>query len=212
MNKDFCESCTSNELTPPCIITKIPSNPDIEDILLRKDFVLVENLICHTYAQIYENNCLKINENCDECGLCLAMCKHLTVAQSLDFSKLEKAIFEDLSKICILLKRFCPSKIIATEVKTKGNSRTKRIDLCISFDKKIYLIKLLKNLDKIPMYSRSFDDVIKIYSDKYKDFSFSKLFLVPESIALKNKNPDLQLITLKDLLKNFGETNGPIIK
>lgn len=212
MDKDFCVSCSSEDFTPPCIITKIPSNPDIEDILLGHDFVLVENFICHTYAQIYEQNCLKINDNCDECGLCLAMCNHLLVAPSIDIHKLEKAIFDDLSKICILLKRFCPSKIIATEVKTKGNSRTKRIDLCVSFENKIYLIKLLKNKDKIPLYSRSFDDVINWYSPKYPNFEFSKYFILPQTKIEQNDNSELNIICLKDLLVLFGEKDVSFIK
>lgn len=212
MDKNFCESCTSDELTPPCIITKIPSNPDIEDILLKRDFILVENFICHTYAQIYEKNCMRINEKCDECGLCLAMCSHLLVSQSIDINKLENAVFDDLSKICILLKRFCPSKIIATEVKTKGNSRTKRIDLCVSFEKKIFLIKMLKNKDKIPLYSRSFDDVINWYSPKYPDFEFDKYFILPQAKIEKNTNSELNIICLKDLLVLFGEKDVSFIK
>ena len=212
MDKDFCSLCNNTEITPPCIITKIPSNPNLEDIILRKRFVLTENLICHTYAQIYENHCLKINEKCDECGLCLAMCNHHSKSPSLDTDKLEKAIFNDLSKICILLTRFCPSKIIATEVQVKGNFRTKRVDLCISDTNKIYLIKFLKTLAKFPFYSRSYDDILTNYSKDYPNVVFKKLFVAPKDILINNENAEQNIIDLKKLLLKFGEKDVAFIK
>lgn len=180
MNKDFCTSCTTDDITPPCVITKIPSNPYIEDILEQKEFVLTENFVCHTYAQIYENGRMYITDKCDECGLCGLICK-TNENFPLDFNVFEKIVFKDIDKICIALKKSFPDKIIATKVQVKGNFRTKRIDLCIFNGNKFFMYKILSNTDKLNFYMRSYKDVIEFYKNKYNKIDFSSCAVIPAS-------------------------------
>ena len=157
MNKLFCNKC--GDTSPMCAIYNIPQNIKIDDLINQIDFFNQECLVCHANAQIIDDE-LVINDKCDDCYLCQFACPEY----ECDFEdekalKLEKIIINDFVKLAILIKSMFPQYVVGTEVHVKGNSRTKRIDVVIVTDTRIILVKVLSNVDKIPLYSRSYEEV-----------------------------------------------------
>ncbi|WP_396276441.1 hypothetical protein [Haloimpatiens lingqiaonensis] len=206
MDKNFCIGCPEVKDMPKCIIQNIPSNSYIEDIIENSELKYSEYFICHKFAQGFENNKLVITPACDDCGLCqIACCKKTPAAiTSLFNRKLESVLFRDLGKASILFQSLFPSAIVASEVQVKGNFRTKRIDLVIFLNKTAYLIKLIKNLEKIPFYSRSYGEVIDTYNKLYPNINFTYGNLIPTS-KLNVKLPfDAQTYDLEQLFIKVG--------
>ena len=154
MDKTFCKKC--GELSPKCAIYKIPQNEKLDDLVNQSEFSNQECLVCHVNAQTIEEG-LIINENCDECCLCQFACPVFSCEwQEEKTLILEKICINDFIKLAILIKSVFPQYLVGTEVHVKGNSRTKRIDVVVVKEDKIFLIKALSNADKIPLYSRSY--------------------------------------------------------
>ncbi len=206
MDKNFCIGCPEVKDIPKCIIQNIPSNSYIEDIITNSKLKCSEYFVCHKFAQSFENHKLVVLTACDECGLCQIACckKNPASVTSLFTKKLEDVLFRDLGKASILFQSLIPSAIVASEVQVKGNFRTKRIDLVIFLNDTAYLIKLIKNLDKIPFYSRSYGEVIDTYKEIYPNINFIYGNLIPAS-KLRIKLPfDAQVYNLEQLYLKVG--------
>lgn len=206
MNKNFCPGCDAHSSIPGCAITLIPSNVYLEDILANKGLQSQESFICHKNAQEINENKMNILSNCNECGLCLLACPYLMQQpkEELFNSNLERVILNDLGKASILFHCLFPDYQVASEVHVKGNFRTKRIDIVIKDDSSVYLIKLLKNTDKVPFYHRSYTEVINQYVAHYHDFTMKSYCLVPTSIKDNVVSGDVELVDIKTLYKTIG--------
>lgn len=166
MEKSFCKNC--EEEIPACAIVKMPSKASIDDLVNGTNIRYQEYLVCHKNAQIFDEG-LKINDLCDECRLCQITCTKIKDKKEyIDYAKLEKLILKNFDKLAILIKTLYPNLIVSQEVQVKGNYRAKRIDICIINQKTVYLIKVLANIDKIPLYSRSYEEVKTYYEHLIK--------------------------------------------
>lgn len=182
MNHDFCTGCNINSNLPSCAVGYAPDNAYIENIINNDILPSAEHFICHKASQDLSGGKLAILDKCDDCCLCNIRCPYSNIDYTTFFSpELENVIFNDLGKACILFQSIFPNSVVAAEVHVKGNFRTKRIDLVIKKDSDIYLIKLLKNTDKIPFYMRSYEEAINQYNITYPDIAFHSLCLVPNA-------------------------------
>lgn len=196
MNKEFCLGCNSGANIPKCAITLISNNAYLEDILSNKKLPTQECLICPENAQEISENGIIITKKCSECTLCMLACPNVNMIFSKDFfpRSLEKAILNDPGKACILFKCLFSKIQVASEVQVQGNFRTKRIDIVIKYDNNVLLVKLLNNIDKVPFYRRSYDEVIFQYEKNYSEINFKFFCLIP-SDKMKNKILDDTSIT-----------------
>lgn len=182
MNPNFCEGCGQSSNLPECAVKLAPNNSYIEDMINGTALSYSENFVCHKAAQDFSDGRLSIQSSCDDCGLCYILCPYVNNDATAFFSgNLEKVLFHDLGKAGILFQSLFPHSLVATKVQVKGNSRTKRIDLVIKIDTAFYLIKLLKNLDKIPFYTRSYNEVMELYSSEYPRYTFKTICLIPRA-------------------------------
>lgn len=179
MNHNFCNGCPPSAGLPKCAIGLAPNNAYIEDIINGSPLFFMENFICHKTAQNIVEGKLKILDQCNDCGLCYITCPYIESDYTTLFSdKLEKVIFNDFGKASILFQVLFPNTVVATQVQVKGNFRTKRIDLVIKKGNEIYFIKLLKTIDKISFYTRSYLEVIQQYKNLFPSYTFKNVCLV----------------------------------
>lgn len=188
---------------PPCLVFKILRSYSIEDLLNKNKFLAVDNLVCHKCAQEIVEDKIVILENCDECMLCKICCPNFLNLRNRISQQTENVVFSNLTSAGIYFTATNPNLIICSEAKAVGNFRTKRIDLFIKKDRTVYLIKVLKNLDKISFYLRSYEDVKKYYSSLFPSYTFKIFCLAPENKAENNRSDDrlVSLSTLTTLLK-----------
>lgn len=206
MNHDFCVGCDSGSGLPVCAIGLAPCNAYIEKIINEEILTEHENLVCHKTSQDISNGKLTILAECDDCGLCMITCPDTDVDYTTIFSpKLEKVIFNDFGKASILFQTIFPDTTVATEVQVKGNFRTKRVDLVIKKGTDIYLIKLLKTMDKAPFYMRSYNEVIANYSASFPAIDFHSLCLVPAAKTNDEIHVDADILDLSALNTLIGE-------
>lgn len=202
MDKTFCKKC--GELSPKCAIYKIPQNEKLDDLVNQSEFSNQECLVCHVNAQTIEEG-LIINENCDECCLCQFACPVFSCEwQEEKTLILEKICINDFIKLAILIKSVFPQYLVGTEVHVKGNSRTKRIDVVVVKEDKIFLIKALSNADKIPLYSRSYYDVKNYYGDAFGR-EIINVCLIPEKKKENATMYEYSFCTLNELMGKLGE-------
>lgn len=201
MNKNFCTNCDDD--IPECAIVKLPQKISIDSLVSATDFTLQEYLVCHKNAQIIDNG-LTIQNSCDECCLCQVTCKKYSLKwHELNINKLEKVIFSSFDKLAILIKGLFPELITACEVQVKGNFRTKRIDVAVRDNNTILLVKVLANPDKVPFYSRSYEEVKNYYYELF-DLDIETVCLVPQDKKEKASGFGYTVITLDELLEKLG--------
>lgn len=180
MNHSFCKGCTPGSDLPECAIGLAPGNAYMEDIINGSKLSRMEHFICHKTAQDFSESKLSISNKCDDCGLCFITCPYTSGDYTTFFtSRLEQVIFNDFGKTSILFQALFPDTTVAAEVQVKGNFRTKRIDLVLKKNTKIYLIKMLKTTTKVPFYTRSYNEVIEQYHDLFPNLNFTNICLVP---------------------------------
>ena len=202
MDKLFCKKC--GELSPKCAIYEIPQNIRIEDLVNQVGFSNQECLVCHVNAQTIEEG-LVINEKCDECCLCQFACPEISCEWHDDNSStLEKICINDFVKLAILIKSIFPNYLVGTEVHVKGNSRTKRIDVVVVKESEIVLIKTLSNIDKIPLYSRSYIDVKNYYGEVFGR-EIKTVCLIPRKKKDNATMFEYPFCTLDELIDELGE-------
>lgn len=202
MNKEFCMKCGKE--VPECAVVKLLRKFSIEDLIDGKNLVYQECLVCHKNAQTIGDKLL-INEKCSECCLCQLTCPkvqknwNLTVCESL-----EPIVLKHYEKLAILIKALYPKKVIGSEVQVKGNYRAKRIDVVVKTKDIVYLIKVLPNIDKVPLYSRSYEEV-KQYYDKIMDIKIITRCLVPKHKKEQALALGYLVVTLDELINELGE-------
>lgn len=206
MKYNFCQGCPEIENIPLCAINYIPYNPRLEEIINDVDLNYTEVFVCHKNAQEINDNILNVKQNCDACGLCMVACTKYKIDnyKLLLTPNMEKVIFNDLPKASVLFQTLFPNTVVATEVQVKGNFRTKRIDLVIKNNSSVLLIKLLKNLDKAPYYSRSYNDVINYYRELYPNLSISSACLVPSIKSCASMPNEIVLYDINSLYHLLG--------
>ncbi len=201
MDKEFCKKC--GKPTPECAIFKLPQNIKFEELIKGSSLNYQECLVCHKNAQSITDK-LEINKMCDECGLCQFACPAIINEWNNEISRaIETIIIKDFVKLAILLKSLFPKSVVGTEVHVKGNFRTKRIDVVVIQEKRIVFIKVLANIDKIPLYSRSYEDVKEFY-EKEIQREIIPICLIPEnkkSIANKFEHRFCTLMELIEYLE-----------
>lgn len=189
IDPSFCQGCPDKNIEnlPNCIITEILQGCSLQD-LISNSGSLSENLVCPKAAQDFNDGKLTINSSCSGCELCKICCNKITSHDAYN-QKLEKLLLSDLSKLNIFFKHTFKSYSVGSEIQVSGNSRTKRIDLVLIKDNHIFLVKTLKDTDKINFYSRSYSDAIDSLKDS-SSYSFEKIILIPANAdILKNKEP-----------------------
>lgn len=197
MKKDFCMTC--GESAPECAIVKLPQKASIDAIVNGENLLDEECLVCHKNAQTLTDQ-LSINETCDECFLCQATCPAIKIEwDKTKCDHFEPVVFERFDKLAILVKALYPQMTAACEVQVKGNCRTKRIDVVINREKQIYLIKVLSNIDKIPVYSRSYEEVKQYYDEKL-DADIKTMCLVPKKKKEQAVKFGYPVVILEELL------------
>ncbi len=211
MLKQSC-SCIYNSKNPRCAIYEIISQPNLEDILINKTINKTPFPVCHQNSIKITQAAIKIQENCNNCQLCQIAC-HQRIIPNLDYSILEKSIGNNLNRINILLSSISKNIIVASEVKSKGNYRNKRIDLLIKNRETVLLLKVLEHQDKYNYYSRSYHEIITEYQLKYPNILFIFKALIPTSNIIKAQNNKLDFITLEEIVDYItGVRNGSFTK
>ena len=203
--KIICNTtCRTTEL-PKCVVQDIYDSIALEDILYNQCTKITKVFVCPKNALKVIDSKVFADDLCDNCSLCKFTCKK----QFVEFKKLEKTLFRDLSKLNIFLKSLATNITIASAVKVPGNSRNKRLDIVIKKNNKIYFMKVLNNLDKYNFYKRSYNDVIEEYSAKYPNFEFIFIALLPGSECKVSEHTDT--LSLENVYSKFSEEKDGII-
>jgi len=191
---------------PPCVITSIYNSEYIENIIKGIQMKRKDCFVCHSRSQKLVENRIEIDDNCDQCGLCYDSCPHYGISNFVpDDSAMEKAVLKDLKKLNILFQKKFPNCTIVSEVKAKGNSRSKRIDIVIAKGNVMHLVKVLNNIDEYRRYERSYKEIVSDYSAAYSKISFKINFLVSKEKSEQADRLKYSYDTLESLHKKIVE-------
>ena len=196
MNNNFCVGC-QGEKQPPCAIKDIFNGVTLNEVISKTRNSSSKYLVCHKNAIKIEDGTIVISEKCDSCGLCKVSCC-MQPNKEYD-SKIEKPIFAELGKLNILLTNIFAEAFVATEVKTEGNFRQKRIDAVVGKEDSIVLIKILTNIDKYNFYHRSYEEVVEEYKNKHPELKMDIAFIVPEAKVEKAKLLGYDVICIDEI-------------
>lgn len=206
MDRNFCNQC--GEEFPKCAMFKLPNSLGLEDFLNCNADCYQEFPVCHKNAQTILMSTMTINDSCDDCGLCQFSCP--SVKREWDCSSgqsMESAVFKNFVFLAILIQTLFPHYKVGTAIQVKGNSRTKRIDVVVADNKKLVFIKVLSNTAKIPLYSRSYEEVKKNYQqEKGQDIHIA--CLIPERTKKTTANKTYLTYTLTELINMLGGQYG----
>ena len=195
MNNNFCVGC-QGEKQPPCAIKDIFNGITLNEVISKTRNSSSKYLVCHKNAIKIGEDSIIISEKCDSCGLCrISCCKQLNKEYD---RKIERPIFAELGKLNILLTNIFTDTFVATEVKTEGNFRQKRIDAVVGKEDSIALIKILTNVDKYNFYHRSYE-VMEKYKNKYPEMNVNIVFIVPEVKVKKAKLLGYDVICIDEI-------------
>ncbi len=196
MNNNFCVGC-QGEKQPPCAIKDIFNGITLNEVISKTRNSSSKYLVCHKNAIKIGEDSIIISEKCDSCGLCrISCCKQLNKEYD---RKIERPIFAELGKLNILLTNIFTDTFVATEVKTEGNFRQKRIDAVVGKEDSIALIKILTNVDKYNFYHRSYEEVMEKYKNKYPEMNVNIVFIVPEVKVKKAKLLGYDVICIDEI-------------
>lgn len=196
MNNNFCTGCPG-EKQPSCAIREIYNGITLNEVISKVRTSSLKYLVCHKNAIKIREDSIIISEKCDSCGLCKVSCCN-QVEKEYD-KKIEKPIFAELGKLNILLGNIFVDAFIATEVKTEGNFRQKRIDAVVGKENSITLIKVLANIDKYNFYHRSYEEVMEEYKNKHPEMNVDIVFIVPEAKIKKAKQLGYDVICIDEI-------------
>jgi Pyruvate/2-oxoacid:ferredoxin oxidoreductase delta subunit len=197
-----CANCKYDSY-PPCAIKEILTASTLEDTLTANDIKRTRFPVCHVNAQRLVEKTIIKTDSCTQCGLCDILCEEDTVKPTVQ--NYEEVVFSSLSRFNILFSTLLPDCIVASEVKAKGNSRVKRIDVTIKHKKCVYLIKILSDANKIPYYSRSYKDTVDCYSKIYPQIKFKHLIVIPSN-KIDILATDEHIHSIETLIKKIKET------
>ena len=197
-----CANCKYDSY-PPCAIKEILTASTLEDILTASNIKRTRFPVCPVNAQRLVEKTIIKTDSCIQCGLCDILCTEGdTKPTTLND---EDVVFSSLSRFNILFSTLLHDCIVASEVKAKGNSRVKRIDVTIKHKEYIYLIKILSDASKIPYYSRSYKDIVDYYSKIYPQIKFKHLIVVPSN-KIDILATDEYIHSIETLIKKIKET------
>ena len=203
MDKDFCIGCETFS-KPTCAIYSIISSIDIDSFLFKSNLKKTDVLVCHKNAQEIVNSHLNIKNICDNCGLCRITCSRITDTISIS-DKLEIILFSNLNLLNVYFSKVFAQCKIASEVKSFGNYRQKRIDIVIKKKQKVYFIKVLSDLNKHRFYMDSYNEQAEEYNKNIKDYDFTAFALVSKDKTLLAEQMQLNIITITDLKEILGD-------
>jgi len=197
-------SCIGCEFTkyPVCAIQNIISSINFDDIFNNVSHKETPFPICHKNAQSIDGNKIIKKDTCDSCMLCDFVCPFSTKAIN---TQTEDLALDNLNRLNILLKSSLPGAFVATEVKVKGNSREKRIDLVVKKDTEIFIIKVLSDLNKYNFYTRSYESIANLYSGKYPTYHITKYILINSKKIENALNNEYNCNTLYELIETIQE-------
>ncbi|WP_317368351.1 hypothetical protein [uncultured Tyzzerella sp.] len=196
MDNNFCVGCPGIQ-QPLCAVKDIYNGITLNEVISKAKKSASKYLVCHKNAIKIENGAMVITEKCDSCGLCKISCSN-QLEKEYD-KKIEKPIFAELGKLNIFLSNIFSDALVATEVKTEGNFRQKRIDAVIGKENSVILIKVLANVDKYNFYHRSYEEVMKEYKNKYPELGINIVFIVPESKIKKARQLEYDVICIDEI-------------
>lgn len=201
VNTKHCDSCIKSLQIPPCAIYYLPKTKTLIDILLNKNNnEFLEAFICPVNAQNFDIGKIAFNNNCLSCNLCVACCIHNKDKFEVNLFNLEamqQILFESILTMTVALNiYFQPNYIFYPEVSAKGHARNKRIDIVATNKNLVFIIKIIKDVEKVSYYIRSYADICNNMKDIKHDGVYS-IFLVPSG-----KHSDVGKIDYKGT-KNF---------
>ena len=195
MFAQFCSNCKFIDY-PDCVLKNIIKNISFEELLNNK-LKYEQYPVCPLNAQIIHEGKLELTDKCDTCTFCQLLCVNYEKQDLSINNKLEKIFFSDYNRLQMLLKKWNSTLKIASEVLFNGNFRSKRLDLVIINDSKVFLVKILKDINKYDYYNRSLEYIKKEYTLLYSNLEFKSIFLVYNNSINKN---DESIITINELL------------
>lgn len=195
MFAQFCSKCKFIDY-PDCVLKNIIKNISFEELLNNK-LKYEQYPVCPLNAQIIHEGKLELTDKCDTCTFCQLLCVNYEKQDLSINNKLEKIFFSDYNRLQMLLKKWNSTLKIASEVLFNGNFRSKRLDLVIINDSKVFLVKILKDINKYDYYNRSLEYIKKEYALLYSNLEFKSIFLVYNNSINKN---DESIITINELL------------
>lgn len=195
MENDFCIGC---EGYPSCAIFGIANGVLLSDIINECLLKKIQYPVCHKNAQKIESGKMVTGPGCDGCTLCRIACSK-SESVAIDFRAVEKSVLSDLGRLNIFASSLNKNAVAATEVKTYGNFRQKRVDLVIKHGNSIFLIKVLQNLDKYNFYYRSYDEIIRDCQNRYPEFRFFHKTLIPAGKREQAEKLGLEFILIDEL-------------
>lgn len=199
----ICDGCTFINF-PYCAIQSIITSTAIEDIIEGKQIKKTIYPVCHKNAQSIDGNKLIKGDSCDNCSLCDFLCIKRAF-KNPHTGILEKIIFSDLNRFNMYISHLLPHCLVGSEIRAKGHFREKRIDIVIKSGNKIYFVKALSQIDKIPFYSRSYDELVDYYSSLYSRFIFKKMLIIPQKLIDESRSFSFDYCSINDMIKDILE-------
>lgn len=204
MVKTFCKGCDfKEERFPPCATYKIATMIPLDNFAAGNYQREKIYPLCHKNAQKINNNQLIISDECDCCNMCKVACPELNIDNTLILEYDDHIILKDLNltNIALTLLLGIP---VASEVKTAGNCRQKRVYIAIKNENNLYLIKVLHSVAKIDFYNRSYKEIVSQYNKQYTGMNIYVAFLLSEKIYsdVKDKT-NFNFFTLKSIYDHF---------
>lgn len=179
---ETCKECIKENKFPPCGVNTFNKGGELKNILIG-DFSTSKKqnfFVCPVDAIKPNGQGVNFTKECISCGICTNKCPYgnIEVANRLG----ENVLYKYLDNI-LLVASFLESSLgntyeISTEVKAVGNARNKRIDIVVSNNQKVYLIKVLSKLSSIGKYERSYKDML--VETKVQNSNIEVVFLYTE--------------------------------
>lgn len=204
MDKTFCKGCDfKDRQLPQCVAYKIATMISLDDFIEGNYTHKELYPICYKNAQSINDSKLVISDECDCCYMCSVACPELSIDNSLVLECNDKIILKNLNLTNIALNLLLNIPV-ASEVKTEGNCRQKRIDISVKNGNNLYLIKVLHSAGKIDFYNRSYEEVAMKYNKQYVDMNVQVAFLLPEEIYLNVKDKtEFNFFTMRNIYEYF---------
>lgn len=204
MVRNFCKGCgfPAGQL-PPCAAYEIAAMISLDGFLAGNCGKETVYPVCPKKAQDISGGRLGISESCDECSMCAVACPSSGAASSELLKKDSSEILQNLNLTNIFLGLLLNTPV-ASEVKVRGNSRSRRIDIAISHGGEVLLIKVLNSPSRMQFYKRAYEETAAEYNRKLPDLNFRAAFLLPDKVyeSLKDKT-DGCFFTVKSIYEYF---------
>jgi NAD-dependent dihydropyrimidine dehydrogenase PreA subunit len=180
---DKCFGCVKKHSFPPCAVNEFRKSGDFIDIIdgNAQNSKTQNFLVCPVDAIKSKGEGVVFKNNlCISCGLCIQNCPY----DNIKLTELvkEENIYPHLTNNVLQIASYLRSKLddeyeIFTEVKAEGNARNKRIDIVVTGNNKVYLIKVLSTEASGSKYQRDYEEILNKIVNIRKDKIFEVVFL-----------------------------------